>query len=113
MTEFFPHVRGGCTIYVGGHDTEAINVRFVLANFGEDAEKVIEQFWREYRGDFVVVPLFGFGAVPRRELCTQHSLVTALQTVKIEPGGMIEQKWQRLCEQMHVAWPKRLTTQAA
>ena len=112
MTEYFPHVRGGCTIYVGGHDTEITDVRFVLAFYGEDPEKVIEAFWREYRGDFVVVPLFGFGAVPRRELCSKESLTAALQSVTIEPGGFVEQKWKILCEQISVTWPERLTKAA-
>ena len=60
----------------------------------------------------LVVPLFAYGEVPRRELCTQESLEAALQTVVIEPGGQIEQKWKLLCEQMHVAWPQRLTKAA-
>jgi hypothetical protein len=83
-------------------------VRFALAFFGEDPAKVIEQFWKEHRGDFVITPLFAYGAVPRRDLCTQQSLSEALRTVTIEPGGTVEMKWKKLCEQMDVAWPKRL-----
>jgi hypothetical protein len=114
MTELFPHVRGSFSIYVGGRADAIDQVRFVLAFFGEDPAKVVEQFWKEHRsGDFTVVPLFGYGQqVPRRELCTQESLVDALRTVVIEPGGQIEQKWKLLCEQMNVAWPKRLTQAA-
>ena len=113
MTDFFPHVRGSFSIYVGGRDDAIDNVRFVLGFFGEDAQLIVEQFWREHRGDFVVVPLFGYGAVPRHELCTQESLVTALRTVTIGPNSTTEMKWKKLCEQMSVAWPKRLQAKVA
>ena len=110
MTDHFPHVRGSFSIYCGGRDDAIDQVRFVLAFFGEDPAKIVEAFWKEHRysGDFTIVPLFAFGAVPRRDLCTQESLVAALRSVTIEPGGIVETKWKRLCEQMHVAWPKRL-----
>ena len=111
-TQYFPHIRGGCTVYVGGHDTEITDVRFVLAFYGEDPEKIVAAFWKEHRGDFVIVPLFGFGAVPRRELCTKRSLATALQSVVIEPNGFVAGKWKTLCEQMNVPWPERLTKAA-
>jgi hypothetical protein len=113
MTEFFKHVKGGFTIYVGGEDVEIADVRFVLAYFGEDATKVIEAFWQERRGEFSIVPLFAYGGVPRRELCTQQSLVGALQTVTLEPGSFTEMKWRKLCAEMNVAWPKRLQGKAA
>ena len=112
MTEYFPHTKGGCTIYVDGHDAEIADVRFVLAYFGEDPAKVIAQFWQEHRGDFAIVPLFAYGAAPRRELTSQQSLVTALQSVTLEPGSFVEMKWKQLCEQMAVSWPKRLTAAA-
>src|SRR5207342_2300197 len=86
MTDHFQHVKGGFTIYSGGSDVEIPDVRFALANFGEDAAKIVERFWRR-SGDFVVVPLFAYGGVPRRELCTQQSLTAALQSVTIEPGS--------------------------
>jgi hypothetical protein len=108
MTEFFPHTKGGFTIYAGGSDVEITDVRFVLANFGEDAAKVIEQFWKERCGDFVLVPVFAYGGVPRRELCTQQSLVAALQTVAFDPNGFVGMKWRKLCQEMNVALPKRL-----
>jgi hypothetical protein len=115
MTEYFPHVRGSFSIYVGGRDDAIDTVRFVLGFFGEDPAKIVEAFWKEHRGDFTVIPLFAHGnaAVPRRELCTQKSLVDALQSVVIEPGSMTEQKWRLLCEQMNVSWPKRLQGKAA
>ena len=113
MTEFFPHTKGGFTIYAGGNDVEITDVRFVLAHFGEDAAKVIEQFWKERRGDFVLVPVFAYGGVPRRELCTQQSLTSALQTVVLDPGSFVEMKWKKLCQDMNVAWPKRLQGKAA
>jgi hypothetical protein len=112
MTGFFPHTRGSFTLYCGGADDAISNVRFVLGHFGEDAQLIVEQFWKEHRGDYTIVPVFGYGGVPRRELCTQQSLVTALQSVSIEAGGMIEMKWKKLCEELHVAWPKRLTAAA-
>ena len=113
MTDHFPHVRGSFSIYVGGRDDTIDNVRFVLAFFGEDPTKVIEAFWQEHHGDYAIVPLFAYGAVPRRELCTQKSLTAALQTVDIGPGRFTEMKWKKLCEQMNVAWPKRLQGKAA
>ena len=108
MTEYFKHVRGGSTIYLGGDHVEITDTRFVLAHYGEDADKVIEAFWDERRGDFLIIPLFAYGAVPRRELCSQKSLVAALQTVTIEPGSTVEMRWRKLCDEMAVSWPKRL-----
>jgi hypothetical protein len=108
MTEgFFPHVRGGITIYCGGANDAITNVRFVLAYFGEDPTKVIEEFWKEHRGDFLIVPVFAYGLPPRRELSTQRSLSAALQTVCFEAGSPAERGWKTVCEQMSVAWPKR------
>ena len=113
MADLFPHIRGSFSIYVGDRSDAIDNVRFVLGFFGEDAQLIIEQFWKEHRGDFTVVPLFAYGAVPRRELCTQRSLTAALQTVTIGAGSFDEMKWKKLCEQFDVAWPKRLQSKAA
>ena len=106
-------MRGSFSIYVGGRDDAIDNVRFVLAFFGEDPTRSSRRFGKSISGDYVVVPLFAYGAVPRRELCTQQSLTAALQTVDIGPGGFTEMKWKKLCEQMNVAWPKRLQGKAA
>lgn len=113
MTEHFQHVRGGFTLYLGGDHGDISDCRFVLGHFGEDADKIIKAFWQERRGDFVVVPLFCYGAPPRRELCTQQSLAAAVKTLTIEPGGMVEKKWKEVCLHLNVAWPSRLSPKAA
>jgi hypothetical protein len=115
VTEFFPHVRGSFSIYVGGDGDTIENVRFVLANFGEDPARVVEMFWKQRGGggDYVVVPLFGYGGVPRRELTSQQSLSEALRTVRLDAGGFVEKKWKQLCQDMNVSWPKRLQGKAA
>jgi hypothetical protein len=116
MAEFFGKVRGALSCYCDDNDGMLTDARFVLCRFGEDPDKVVEAFWREYEGSqaFSIIPLFARGeAPPRRELCTQESLLEALRTVRIEPGSFIEMKWKELCEQMAVAWPKRLQGKAA
>ena len=113
MTEYFKHVRGGFTLYCHGDSGDIADVRYVLGIFGEDPAKILEAFWQERTGDFLVVPLFAYGGVPRRQLSSQQSLTAALQSVTIEPGGFVEMKWKELCQQMSVAWPKRLQGKAA
>ena len=49
MTDYFPHVRGSFSIYVGGRDDAIDQVRFVLGFFGEDPAKIVEAFWKEHR----------------------------------------------------------------
>ena len=56
MTEYFGHVRGGLTTYVGGDGNSITECRRLLMYHGEDVAKVVEQFWREHSGDFVIVP---------------------------------------------------------
>jgi hypothetical protein len=111
MTKFFDRVGGGFCIYTDVAGSP--DVRFVLANFGEDSEKVISAFWKERGGDFSIVPLFAFGAAPRRELCTPKRLVTALQTVQFDAGSRTEQQWKACCEHHKVPWPERLQGKAA
>jgi hypothetical protein len=112
VTEYFDKVRGGCTLYYG---SEGVNdVRFVLMHFGEDPSRVIEAFWSEKKGgDFVVTPIVAYGAPPRRDLCTQKSLVSALQTATIPLGGVEEARWRGVCEFHAVQWPRRLQEKAA
>ena len=110
MTDYFDRLKGGTTIYYGSEGVS--DVRLILMHYGEDPDRVISAFWAERKGDFLVAPIVAYGAVPRRELCSQQSLVDALRTVRIEPGSTIEMKWKELCEQMAVAWPKRLTAAA-
>jgi hypothetical protein len=74
---------------------------------GEDVATVVEQFWREHSGDFVIVPEVGYGVPPRPELCSKHSLMAALQTAVIEPESITEQKWKQVCEFHGVTWPTR------
>ena len=111
MAEYFDKVRGGVTLYYGSEGVS--DVRFLLMHHGEDRELCMKQFWDEHNGDYAVVPIVAYGFVPRRALCTQRSLVDALQTLTPDPGGVSEMKWKQLCEQMNVAWPKRLQGKAA
>ena len=113
MTEFFGSVRGALSVYCSSDDGQLTDARFVLARFGEDPDKVVAAFWREHGdGRFAIVPLFAYGAPPRRELCSQKSLAAALQTVTIEPSSVVEQQWKSVCEAHNVAWPKRLQSAA-
>lgn len=110
MTAFFDKVRSAPSTYVDSNDGMLTDVRLVLYRHGEDAQKVIQTFYEEHRGEcnFAIVPLPAFGNPPRKELCTQKSLVDALQTAQIEPNGHHEMQWKLVCEFHHVAWPKRL-----
>ena len=110
MTKFFEHVRGGFSIHVDGEGPYVPAVRFCLARFGEDADRVLKVFWQEVgAGDFEVVPLFSHGAAPRLELCTQRSLAAALQIVTLEPSSYSEKQWKQVAQALDVQWPARLT----
>jgi hypothetical protein len=112
VTEYFDRLRGGTTLYFGSEGIS--DVRLILMHYGEDPIRVIEAFWQERKGgDFCVVPITAYGSFPRRDLCTQQSLVAALQTATIPLGGVEERKWREACEAHHVAWPKRLQPKAA
>ena len=101
MTEFFSSVRGARSVYCSSDDGQLTDARFVLARFGEDPDKVVAAFWREHGdGRFSIVPLFAYGAPPRKELCTKQSLTAALKSAKIEPNE--RSKW-------HGNQPARLT----
>ena len=108
MTDFLIQIKGGFSVHV--EEDGFTGVRFCLARFGEDPDKVLAQFWRENSGggDFELVPLFSYGAAPRLELCSQRSLASALQSVTIAPGSRTEQQWQAVANQLGVAWPTRL-----
>lgn len=107
MSEFFSQIKGGFSVHV--EEDAFAGVRFALARFGEDPDKVLAAFWKENSiGDFELVPLFAYGAAPRSEPCTARSLAAALQSVTIEPGSRTEQQWKAVCEQHNVAWPTRL-----
>jgi hypothetical protein len=103
VTDFFSQIKGGFSVHV--EEDGFTGVRFCLARFGEDPDKVLAQFWRENSGggDFELVPL-----APRLELCSQRSLASALQSVTIAPGSRTEQQWQAVANQLGVAWPTRL-----
>jgi hypothetical protein len=108
MAEYFTHARGGVTVYVGSDGNSTTECRRMLIYHGEDVAKCVKQFWNEHNGDFVIIPETGYGIAPRKELCSQKSLVAALQTAEIEPGGYVEKQWKDVCEFYRVAWPKRL-----
>lgn len=108
MTSYFSHVRGGTTTYVGGDGDSITECRRMLIYHGEDIDKCLKAFWSEHNGDFVVIPETGYSIAPRKELCSQQSLVEALRTAEIEPGSRVEQQWKDVCKFYHVAWPKRL-----
>ena len=105
---YFDKVRGALSCYVDASDGNMTDVRIILCRHGEDAQKAIAQFWKENTGEFAVVPLFAYGNPPRKELCTQKSLLAALQTITFDVGSRTEQQWREVCEAMHVSWPKRL-----
>ena len=109
MTSYFSHVRGGTTTYVDSNGDSIAECRRMLIYHGESIDKCLKQFWLEHsREDFVVVPEVGYGVAPRRDLCSQQSLVEALRTAEIEPGSRVEQQWKDVCKFYHVQWPKRL-----
>lgn len=109
MSNFFEAIRGGFSIYLSQDANSVPSVRFCLARFGEDADRVLKVFWQEVgQGDFEIVPLFSHGAPPRQELCTQRSLAAALQTVILEPSSYSEMEWKKVAQALDVAWPVRL-----
>jgi hypothetical protein len=108
VTSYFSHVRGGQTTYVGGDGNSITECRRMLIYHGEDVDKCLKAFWSEHNGDFVIIPETGYGIAPRRDLCSQRSLVEALKTAEIERGGFVEKQWKDVCKFYHVAWPKRL-----
>jgi hypothetical protein len=106
--KFFETIRGGFSLHVDGEDVYT-STHFALARFGESPDRVLEVFYQENpTANFMLVPLFAYGLPPRRELCTQQSLTSALQSVAIEPGSTVEQAWKALAEEFDIAWPRRL-----
>src|SRR6476660_1877798 len=82
MTEFFDKVRGALSCYTDASDGMLTDCRIILCRFGEDPHKAIAQFWRENTGNFAVIPLFAYGNPPRKELCTQKSLLACLNFMR-------------------------------
>ncbi len=105
MAEFFGHVRGGTTTYVGGDGNSITECRHLLMYFGEDVSVCLDQFWREHSGDFVVIPQVAYGMAPRVELSSKQSLAAALETARIEPNGEVERAWKKACQRHGVVWP--------
>jgi hypothetical protein len=106
---YFEHTRGGFTIYTDAENDSLNSARFLLGRFGEDPELLVVRFWREWGdGDYQIVPLMSYGLPPRRALCTKRSLAAALQSVRLEPGSVTEQRWRVLADDLDVAWPTRL-----
>ena len=110
MTSYFSKIRSAPTTYVDDNDGALIDSRFVVYRHGEDPGTVVRQFWVEHGGEgpFDIIPVCSFGNAPRRELCTQKSLVAALQTAEIDPGSVTEMHWRAVVEHHKVHWPKRL-----
>jgi hypothetical protein len=109
MTEqFFDKVRGALSCYTDASDGQLTDCRIILCRFGEDPQKAIDQFWKENTGNFAVIPLMAYGNPPRAQLCSQKSLLAALQTVTFDVGSATEMQWTAVCQVLHVAWPKRL-----
>jgi hypothetical protein len=104
VSEFFKHVNGGFSMHVDGDGDAITNVRFALARFGEDPARVLKAFWEETQsGNFEVVILYAHGSPPRRQLCTQQSLASALQSVTLERDSIVEKQWKELAEHLDVA----------
>jgi hypothetical protein len=108
VTSYFSHARGGMTLYVDSDGNSVTEARRLLMFFGEDVGKCVRKFWEEHDGDFVIIPEVGYGIAPRKELCSQRSLVEALKTAEIERGSFVEKQWKAVCEFYHVGWPTRL-----
>lgn len=110
MTEFFDKVRNAPSTYVDANDGMLTDCRLVIYRHGEDPEMVLQAFAEEHRGhaNFAIIPLAAYGNPPRKELCNQRSLVSALQSAIVEPNSVSEQQWKAVCEFHSVAWPKRL-----
>jgi hypothetical protein len=45
VSEFFSAIKGGFSVHVSEDDF--VGVRFALARFGEDPDKVVAAFWKE------------------------------------------------------------------
>lgn len=114
MTDFFGKLRNAPSTYLDDNDGALSDVRLVIYRFGEDPQTVIQTFFEEHRGhaNFAIIPLPAYGLPPRKELCTQKSLVSALQVAVVEPNSVQEQSWKSCCELHSVSWPKRLTAAA-
>ena len=114
MTAFFDKVRSAPSTFVDSNDGMLTDVRLVIYRHGECPQRVIRVFYEEHKGEcnFSIIPLPAYGNPPRKELCTQKSLVDALQVAEIEPNGHTEMQWKAVCEFHSVAWPKRLTRAA-
>jgi hypothetical protein len=108
--EYFNHCRGGFTLYSTKHFDHMVHPTFALAYFGEDMQKVVDQFWRETSTnvDIVVIPVFAFGSPPRRQLTTPESLAAALETIHLQPGNALTMRYQELARDLGVPWPDRL-----
>jgi hypothetical protein len=105
----FEHAHGRFTLYVDTDGDHLTDVRFILGMIGEDSELLVQKFWKEEgEGDFLVIPVFAYGRPPRSHLCTKRSLAAALQSVQLEPGSTVEQRWKILADDLGVAWPVRL-----
>jgi hypothetical protein len=103
------YIRGGFSLHVGAAE-EYTATHFVLARFGESADRVLEVFYQENPiSNFMVVPLFAYGLPPRRELVTQQSLTSALASVQLAADGQDTKAWKELAEEFNVAWPRRLS----
>jgi hypothetical protein len=107
MSEYFGKVRGALSVYCDENDGMLTDARFILCRHGEDADRVVEAFWREYTGSqaFSVIPIFARGdAPPRPELCSKQSLREAPKTAKIDVNGIAAQGWKKACEAHNVPW---------
>jgi hypothetical protein len=111
--DFFSHTSGGFVLYSAKEGDTVSGCRFALARFGEDVNRVLEQFWEEQpSGNFVVVPVFSHGLPPRLPLSTARSIAAALQVIDLEPGSALEARWKEVADRLHVSWPKRFQSAA-
>ena len=91
-------------------DGDAVEaVRFALCRHGEDPGLCLNQFFEEHASaDFQIALVWSFGLPPRRALSTKRSILAALDTIMPEPGSQMEQRWQELCRDLGVVWPRHL-----
>jgi hypothetical protein len=105
---YFSQARSINTLYCDKEGDSLSDVRFALARWGESAEKVLQQFWSEQSGGFTVAIVWSHGLPPRRALSSKRSILDALEALPPESGGEMEQRWQELCRDLGISYPKHL-----
>jgi hypothetical protein len=106
----FDRTVGHFSLYTSHEGDGPVVPRYILLRLGECPHRAVARFWKENPRTvgFSLVPLFSYGDVPRKELCTARSLSSALAHVDLEPGSETWMRWRQLAEHFNVTWPTRL-----